>query len=572
MGATKSRCITIADCATKEQFLQKIEKIFTEAERFLDSSKTNPGSLYASSPRLVFFSFEYAKATVIRGTVKKARLWRRLRKYYLGQIHQAIVARVISWPAETWNEEPVQLASYANLSLFNYYYFWYCSIFYSCAYVDMLIPMRDTGMEVLYKTQKNPTVPIMKGRFKQHERGAQMLFSLPRVQRAATDNNEGILMQNGVPYIVHIHVVQQFPYWLHGWECLECGGKTVVSVANHCLECKKVVCYFCVQKKKGSGFRNDTCRETGSMKYLCTSCSGANRQENDKTEKGGKESQATFKEDTMERDSNTTVRKGPPYLLRKKCTLIHQPVRLLTIDGSFREKVLHPEKWWKTEFVATFCAMLAHSVHHSEVLYVHCLFSKHLEEHTTASLPGHVNTVISVVHDQGHFVVLEVDVKEIKVWDGKDYDVTTRTEKISFLHQKIKLLDFDCKPAFKGGRDKGVRVDVLVRGDKVWTVTRTRMLNQDDDYNCGPIACLRVWETLVPGVIDIGQLCPNDYRGVVVRKLDQMFGELKNNLIWGDEELQKTTYTRTISSEITEIIAKGNPIVRSMQLRMDVAS
>ncbi|KAG7370137.1 hypothetical protein IV203_027883 [Nitzschia inconspicua] len=52
-GATESRCITIADCATKEQFLEKIEKIFTEAERFLDSSKTNPGSLDGSSPRLV---------------------------------------------------------------------------------------------------------------------------------------------------------------------------------------------------------------------------------------------------------------------------------------------------------------------------------------------------------------------------------------------------------------------------------------------------------------------------------------------------------------------------------------
>ncbi|KAG7357712.1 hypothetical protein IV203_002400 [Nitzschia inconspicua] len=51
-------------------------------------------------------------------------------------------------------------------------------------------------------------------------------------------------------------------------------------------------------------------------------------------------------------------------------------------------------------------------------------FSKNLEEHTTASLPGHVNTVIRVVHDQGHFVVLEVNVKKMafEVWDGKDYN------------------------------------------------------------------------------------------------------------------------------------------------------
>ncbi|KAG7364771.1 hypothetical protein IV203_037973 [Nitzschia inconspicua] len=558
-SGTERRCITIDDCATKEQFLQKIEKIFSEAERFLHSSKTNPGSLDASSPRLVFFSFEYAKATVIRGTGTKARLWRRLTTYYLGQIHQAIVARVISWPGETWNEDRVRLASDANLSLFNYYYFWYCSIFYSSAYVDMLIPIRDTGMELLYKKQKNPTVPIMKGLFKDYERGAQKLFSLPHVQRAATHNNEGILMRNGVPYIVPIHVVHQFPYWLHGWECLECGGETVVSVANHCLECKKVVCYSCVQKQKGGGFRNDTCCETGSVEYLCTSCSGANRQENDETEKGGKESQATFKEDTMERTSDTTVRKGPPYLLCEECTLLHQPVRLLTLDQSFRAKVLHPEKWWETEFVATFCAMLAHSIHHNEVLYVHCLFSKNLEERATASLPGHVKTVISVVHGRGHFVVLEVNVEKrvIEVWDGKDYNVTTWTETISYLLRKIRLLNFDCKPTFKDGRDKRVQLSMWVRGIKEWTVTRTRMLKQDDDYNCGPIACLRVWETLVPGDVDVGQLSPNDYRGVIVRKFDQLFGELKNNLIWGNEELEEATYTRTkrtIRSEITEIM------------------
>ncbi|KAG7338255.1 hypothetical protein IV203_014786 [Nitzschia inconspicua] len=168
-------------------------------------------------------------------------------------------------------------------------------------------------------------------------------------------------------------------------------------------------------------------------------------------------------------------------------------------------------------------------------------------------------TVISVVHGRGHFVVLEVNVEKrvIEVWDGKDYDVTTWTETISYLLRKIKLLDFDCKPTFKDGRDKRVQLSMWVRGIKEWTVTRTRMLKQDDDYNCGPIACLRVWETLVPGDVDVGQLSPNDFRGVIVRKFDQLFGELKNNLIWGNEELEEATYTRTkrtIRSEITEIM------------------
>ncbi|KAG7361677.1 hypothetical protein IV203_036778 [Nitzschia inconspicua] len=83
----------------------------------------------------------------------------------------------------------------------------------------------------------------------------------------------GRLWRNGVGYVVPVSVVEDFPYWLGGWECLLCQQKTVVSIKNHCFECKKVFCYTCIQNKNGSNFVRETDPDTGSEIDRCTSCS-----------------------------------------------------------------------------------------------------------------------------------------------------------------------------------------------------------------------------------------------------------------------------------------------------------
>ncbi|KAG7344790.1 hypothetical protein IV203_032321 [Nitzschia inconspicua] len=196
--------------------------------------------------------------------------------------------------------------------------------------------------------------------------------------------------------------------------------------------------------------------------------------------------------DTVGESEPTFNRNGIAYpmLVCKKCTFHNAEVQLYIGNSSYQGRIQRPRPWWESAYIASFAAMLAHVVHHPCFLYVHC------------QIPT-TNVTREEVHPYPK---------------GKNV--------------RTGMIGLDVTPQYGAKSDYAAQLYVKVDGKHEWSVKSTSLVSQMDDYNCGPIACLKLWTLFQPGEVDSPKLDVKDYRAAVVSKCNQLFKKVEGGLVW----------------------------------------
>ncbi|KAG7345846.1 hypothetical protein IV203_004913 [Nitzschia inconspicua] len=76
--------------------------------------------------------------------------------------------------------------------------------------------------------------------------------------------------------------------------------------------------------------------------------------------------------ENIDTDATATAPQMELLQLKGSC----KQVQLCVGNKAYEKKILSPEPWWDTAFIASFAAILAHDTHNPGLLYIHCQFPK----------------------------------------------------------------------------------------------------------------------------------------------------------------------------------------------------
>ncbi|KAG7354796.1 hypothetical protein IV203_004152 [Nitzschia inconspicua] len=221
-----------------------------------------------------------------------------------------------------------------------------------------------------------------------------------------------------------------------------------------------------------------------------------------------------------------------PILPCEVCTFHSKQVQLCVGNKAYEKKILSPEPWWDTAFIASFAAILAHDTHNPGLLYIHCQFPKSVISKKEVHVIDEERTVLSVLHGAMHYVVLELDILERTVWicDGRKYPLLTWANHITNILKRTALLDLNVEPDYGTKSDPCSQSFLKVNGEQEWTIKSDTLVLQPDVVNCGPIACMKLWTMFQPGEVDVRKLDVKDYRELVVSKFHQLLERVEGDL------------------------------------------
>ena len=185
-----------------------------------------------------------------------------------------------------------------------------------------------------------------------------------------------------------------------------------------------------------------------------------------------------------------------PYFTCYDCCFGCRGHKLLTIgDNDFWEHTtsLNNNCYWVSDVINSFCGLVAHSVHSCKVAFMDC--SMHSlsvsSEVTKFYLPMGMTEIVSVACDNLHYVVLHFDLvqKKVLILDGLNMHSSNHWKSQwnyivnSLMGEIVENWSASVSADFQGVH-----------------------LPQVDDYNCGPLACAKVWNILEPESCDISGL------------------------------------------------------------------
>ena len=206
-------------------------------------------------------------------------------------------------------------------------------------------------------------------------------------------------------------------------------------------------------------------------------------------------------------------------------------------DQKLIDRYYVSQDWYETEFIMGFSLLSIHDTHTSQPLHptdhkvmpVITMYPNSVIHKKTFDV---VNTThfVSVVFAKQHFAVLYYDLagRTVSVFDGLDMDVKTWSQHISHTLWTYGLVSMAKNPTSnetkryyqKDGRQRdGVqdrRIQKLtleyqsLSGEDssttcIWTVCNEASYTQQDGFNCGPLACLKLMEIngrVAKGTID----------------------------------------------------------------------
>ncbi|KAG7361678.1 hypothetical protein IV203_036779 [Nitzschia inconspicua] len=157
----------------------------------------------------------------------------------------------------------------------------------------------------------------------------------------------------------------------------------------------------------------------------------------------------------------------------------------------------------------------------------------------TVSLPESVRRVLSVIYAGSHFAVLEVMVvpKCIVVWEGKNYDIRSWHQHITFVLKQLQLIEFHSDLLHVSQSDLERNSTLRVEGEQEWQIRREAAMEQSDSYNCGPIACMKLWEAFYPDDKEPKTVSSGNCRDSILRKFEELYARMKDDFKIGEKEL-----------------------------------
>lgn len=208
-------------------------------------------------------------------------------------------------------------------------------------------------------------------------------------------------------------------------------------------------------------------------------------------------------------------------------------------------------KWFDTEFITGFAALLAHDAHtnapafagdnHGRVRMIHCPYpqAKVYRDNVTVC-DKRITHLLLIAFSRDHFSVLDFDLhmRTVGIFDGLNYKIDTWRDHITHTLWQFGLVDVDQKPKFKysaqsENSEKKQTFEVSFGDEAPWVCKNQHFTRQKDGHNCGPIACLKVMEVfgyIEVGAIDIIAKNVGGYRSVVMNKFSQMLEQYDHEL------------------------------------------
>jgi hypothetical protein len=288
--------VTPNDASSKDTFLTRVLQIIQAAiDHKKDIRKMSNDKDDVMMRKLYDYHFNHDSSnSIIFGSnkLKKAK-----KLDLVNKILQAILDLVkessLGWPdANEWEKlDKNRLASDANLSLYNFYYFFHSSIFYDRWKMDWILPVQDTAMEKRYMQTKgrqggknNNDIKIFKGPFGNREflfarhpvHRERVIAELDAIEQTMEHDLLLTLKPNQQPswtwyprggraFSVRVPepILTTFPHWMSIlWRCPHpnCPLR-ICSLAHFCMKCRLVFCCSGhLQLRPGAGTSNKVCQ------------------------------------------------------------------------------------------------------------------------------------------------------------------------------------------------------------------------------------------------------------------------------------------------------------------------
>ena len=151
---------------------------------------------------------------------------------------------------------------------------------------------------------------------------------------------------------------------------------------------------------------------------------------------------------------------------------------LCVYDDVYLEQCHSTGRWWDSEFIRSFCMLTAHQYHNPKVKIVFCF---HDNDDEIIDLSSQVTSVLGVVFESSHYVVVEYSIssKRFLIYDGLQYKLHTWTKHCSNIQARCR------HPKQPPNLIAGIT------------------MRQPDSHNCGPLACLKIFQLFVAGTIHV---------------------------------------------------------------------
>ncbi len=199
-------------------------------------------------------------------------------------------------------------------------------------------------------------------------------------------------------------------------------------------------------------------------------------------------------------------------------------------DKNYINKCSNTNVWLDGNFFAGFTMLLYHYAYSSGTSFVgneknfpqlvHAIFSKQqLAISCVKHLPKDVDRLVAILHNDDHYIVLEVIIPERKflIYDGLPRELLQWKDNIIIVLKKCMLLDlsFDSSstvcvpdaavpPVYSRSRNPRYIVNGYSmtfpqpspsdKKSEEWRLKRDYFIHQMDGFNCGLITCLKVME------------------------------------------------------------------------------
>jgi hypothetical protein len=242
-----------------------------------------------------------------------------------------------------------------------------------------------------------------------------------------------------------------------------------------------------------------------------------------------------------------------------------------TLISAFTDEYLRTLKtsteWFRTDFIAAFCRLIAHEYHSSDIMLLDCLYPNQIiTSDDCIKIPVGVKQLLVCSNSNQHFGLLVFDLdgsKSVTIFDGSNYPNSNWKDHLHWALRVTGLVDIEtssrrCLNFVQPGTP--FKQPSGKQDDNKWTVRMSpKSLTQKDGYNCGPIVCLHAWEVLSCGKFSAEKLEYKQYRETVVNKYSFLLDKFSSVLL-----IRKTPDFIDLACDEANINMSANPILREV--------
>ncbi|KAG9299155.1 hypothetical protein G9A89_022628 [Geosiphon pyriformis] len=208
---------------------------------------------------------------------------------------------------------------------------------------------------------------------------------------------------------------------------------------------------------------------------------------------------------------DTVYRLCHPRVVCQRCNEYAPSRTISAAEEPYYELYTQQHRWFFPDIVTTFGILCSHDTHRDDMIYVDSTLpsvSTGSSKTKTESLPKEIRTIISVVFNQRHYAVmrLQLDSKIAYFYDGLAMPLDNWEP-----HMKFILTRYDIQP-------EAWKVTAGTGRDGMDDIT----IKQNDQSNCGPIACMVLWKLFKSEALNLQDIDASDYRHIAIRELKRL--------------------------------------------------